>query len=85
MKTKEYDTPHKTFTQQFDTLFAEDCCDSNGHLHYICQGKLGMGLIVSYLSKIDWTSFPLDLVELKLQCLIMELDHNIQTLQSSQG
>ena len=33
-----------------------------------------MGLVVSYLLKIDWTAgFPLDLVELKLQCLISEL------------
>ncbi len=33
-----------------------------------------MGLVVSYLSKIDWTAgFPLDLVELKLQRLISEL------------
>ena len=74
MNTKEHDTPHKTFNWQFDALFAEDCCDSNGHLHFVCQGKLGMGLVVSYLLKINWTiGFPLDLVELKLQCLITEL------------
>ena len=55
-------------------MFAEDCRDSNGRLHYVRQGKLGMSLVVSYLSKINWTTgFPLDLVELKLQCLITEL------------
>ena len=55
-------------------MFAEDCHDSVGRLHYVCQGKLGMGLVVSYLSKINWmTGFPLDLVELKLQHLITEL------------
>ena len=55
-------------------MFAEDCCDSDGDLHYVRQGKLGMGLVASYLSKINWaTGFPLDLVELKLQCLVTEL------------
>jgi hypothetical protein len=53
MNTKEGDTPHKTFNHQFDTLFGEDCCDSSGCLHYICQGKLGMGLVSFYLSKIN--------------------------------
>jgi hypothetical protein len=32
-----------------------------------------MGLVVSYLSKINWNGFPLDLVELKLQRLVTEL------------
>jgi hypothetical protein len=33
-----------------------------------------MGVIVSYLLKVNWAvDFPLDLVEIKLQCLIMEL------------
>ena len=55
-------------------MFAEDCCNSVGHLHYVRQGKFGMGLVVSYLLKINWmTGFPLDLVELKLQRLITEL------------
>jgi hypothetical protein len=74
MNSEEHDTPHETFNQQFDTPFAEDCCDSNGHLHLAHQGKLGMGLVVLYLSKINWKiAFPLDLVELKLQCLVTEL------------
>ncbi|KAI0273133.1 hypothetical protein BGY98DRAFT_936385 [Russula aff. rugulosa BPL654] len=34
-----------------------------------------MGLVVSYLSKLDWTSLSLDIVELKLQHLIAELQH----------
>jgi hypothetical protein len=41
-----------------------------------------MGLVVLYLLKINWTSFPLDLVELKLQCLIKELKH-IQCISNS--
>jgi hypothetical protein len=74
MNTEEHDTPHETFNQQFDALFAADCCDSNGHLHLAHQGKLGMGLVVSYLSKINWMiGFPLDPIELKLQYLITEL------------
>jgi hypothetical protein len=36
----------------------------------------GESLVTSYLSKIDWANgFPLDIVELKLQCLLMELRH----------
>ena len=74
MNSDKLETPHETFNQQFDAMFAEDCRDSVGHLHYVRQGKLGMGLVVSYLSKINWTTgFPLDLVELKLQRLITEL------------
>ena len=76
MNTKEGDTPHETFNRWFDVLFGEDCRDSDGRLHHIHQGKLGMGLIIAYLSKIDWIQgFPLDLVELKLQCLIHDLKH----------
>jgi hypothetical protein len=73
MNNAEGDTPHETFNRRFDAIFAEDCRDSDGRLHYVRQGKLGMGL-VSYLSKINWTTgFPLDLVELKLQRLVTEL------------
>lgn len=73
MMAAECDTPHETFNRRFDALFAEDCCDSDGRLHHVRQGKCGMGLVVSYLSKINWNGFPLDLVELKLQHLITEL------------
>lgn len=76
MNAGERDTPHETFNRRFDALFGEDCRDSNGRLHHVRQGKLGMGLIVAYLSKTDWTlGFPLDLVEIKLQRLIAELKH----------
>lgn len=75
MNTKEGDTPHETFNRRFDVLFGEDCRDSHGRLHYVRQGKFGMGLVISYLSKVDWTDFPLDLVELKLRRLIAELQH----------
>jgi len=76
MNTEEHDTPHETFNRRFDALFAEDCHDSDGRLHHVRQGKLSMGLIISYLSKINWAlGFPLDLVELKLQHLVAELKH----------
>ena len=75
MNAVEGDDPHETFNRRFDALFAENCRDSNGRLHYVCQGKLGMGLIISYLSGINWTNSPLDLVELKLQHPIAELKH----------
>jgi hypothetical protein len=76
MNSEECDTLHETFNRRFDALFAEDCCDAEARLHYVRQSKLGMGLVVSYLSKINWTlGFPLDLVELKLQSLVTELKH----------
>ncbi|KAF8227745.1 hypothetical protein L208DRAFT_1078154, partial [Tricholoma matsutake] len=76
MNMKEGDTPHETFNRQFDALFGEDCRDPGSRLHHIHQGKLGMGLVISYLSKLNWTKeFPLDLMELKLQRLVNELKH----------
>ena len=73
MNTEECDSPHETFNRRFDAMFAEDCRDSNGRLHYLRQGKLGLNLVVTYLSKVNWTGLPLDLVEIKLQRLITEL------------
>ncbi len=66
-------TPHETFNKCFDAMFSEDCHNVHGHLHHICHGKLGMGLVYSYLTNLDWTDFPLDLTEIKLQCLLAEL------------
>jgi hypothetical protein len=73
LNADERDSPHETFNSRFDALFAEDCRDADGRLHHLRQGKLGMGLVVSYLSKINWADFPLDIVELKLRRLIAEL------------
>jgi hypothetical protein len=73
MHSDERDTVFETFNRRFNILFAEDCHDSDGHLQHVRQGKHGMGLIVSYLSKINWTGSPLDLVEIKLQRLLTEL------------
>jgi hypothetical protein len=73
MNTDECNTPHETFNRRFDAMFGEDCRDSNGRLHHLRQGKVGINLVVSYLSKINWTSVPLDLAEIKLQRLITEL------------
>src|SRR5437660_108874 len=76
MHFMEGDTPNETFNCCFDALFREDYCDSCGCLHYIHHEKQGMGLTITYLSKIDWAkNFPLDLVEIKLQHLIIELKH----------
>jgi hypothetical protein len=76
MKVDECDTAHKTFNMRFDTMFGENCQDSGGHLHHISRGKFGLGCVYSYLAKIDWSNdFPLDLVEIKLQCLLTELRH----------
>ena len=70
MNTKEGDIPCGTFNCQFNTLFGEDCHDSDGHLH-VCQSKLGMGLVVSYLLKINWTDFPLELKLPLFKILVM--------------
>jgi len=51
MNSEECETPHETFNRCFDALFAEDCHDADARLHHVCQGKLGMALVVSYLSK----------------------------------
>ncbi|KAG6883266.1 hypothetical protein C0992_009256, partial [Termitomyces sp. T32_za158] len=57
-------------------MFGEDCRDSCGRLEHVRRGKLGLGLICSYLSKINWADgFPLDLVEVKLERLIAELKY----------
>jgi hypothetical protein len=67
---------HKTFNRHFDAMFGEDCQDAAGHLQYIHRGKLGLGHVCSYLSKIDWADdFPLGIVAIKLQRLLMELKH----------
>ena len=76
MNTNEGNNPHEAFNRWFNALFGEDCHDSSGCLRHLRQGKLRMGLIISYLSKIDWTKdFPLDLVEIKLQPVVDELKH----------
>ena len=54
-------------------MFGEDCRDLHGCLHHVCHGKFGMGLVCSYLTNLDWTDLPLDLAEIKLQCLLVEL------------
>ncbi|KAG6901321.1 hypothetical protein C0995_013613 [Termitomyces sp. Mi166 len=86
MNAGEGETLHETFNRHFDAMFGEDCRDSNGHLGYVRKGKLGLGLVCLYLSKIDWAvNFPLDLVEIKLQRLVSELKYlqYIATLSES--
>ena len=76
MNTEEHETAHEMFNRRFDAMFGEDCRDDAGRLLYIRKGKLGLGRVCSYLSKIDWAdNFPLDIVEIKLQRLITELKH----------
>jgi hypothetical protein len=53
MNAGKCDTAHETFNCWFNALFREDCQDASGHLLHICRGKLGLGLVTSYLSKID--------------------------------
>ena len=82
MHTEEGKTAHETFNRPFDAMFGEDCQDTAGRLQHIGKGKLGMGNVCTYLSKIDWAdNFPLDIIEIKLQQLIAELQHHQYALQ----
>ncbi|KAG6892044.1 hypothetical protein C0995_005839, partial [Termitomyces sp. Mi166 len=57
-------------------MFGKDCRDCNGCLEHVRRGKLGLGLVCLYLSKVNWAvNFPLDLVEIKLQRVISKLKH----------
>ncbi|KAJ6527285.1 hypothetical protein B0H10DRAFT_1974312 [Mycena sp. CBHHK59/15] len=49
------DSPASTFTRRFDILFKEDaqCRDTNGRLHLIRRGELGMLMVVRYLREIN--------------------------------
>ena len=77
MHTEECETAHETFNRRFDAMFGEDCRDTTGRLQHIRKGKLGLGSVSAYLSKVDWAdNFPLDIVEIKLQRLIVELQHH---------
>jgi len=49
MHPPEGGTMYETFNTRFDALFAKDCHNVDSCLHYICQGKSGMGLVCSYL------------------------------------
>jgi hypothetical protein len=69
-----YSTAHETFNK-FDAMFGDDCGNSVGRLQYIRRGKHGLGLVCSYLSSVDWADdFSLDIVEIKLQRLLAELE-----------
>ena len=84
MHTAECESSFKTFNSRFDVLFGEDCHVDTGCLHYIHQGKSGLGLVCSYLKKINWTrGYALDLVEIKLNHLNNELLHIMCVFQYS--
>jgi hypothetical protein len=78
MSGPEGDNVFETFNKRFDALFAEDahCRNSDGRFHFLCKGNYGMDAVTSYLSQVDWSSgVPLDLVEIKLNRLVLELRH----------
>jgi hypothetical protein len=78
---EEGETAFETFNKRFDALFAEDCRDVGGRLPHIRQGKSGMGLVCTYLKKIDWSEgFPLEIVAIKLRRLVAELMHLMYVL-----
>ena len=82
MHSEEGETAQETFNRCFDAMFGEDCRDTAGHLQHVHRGKLGLVNVCAYLSKIDWAdNFPLDIVEIKLQRLVAELQHHQYVLQ----
>jgi hypothetical protein len=82
MHSEEGEKAHETFNRRFDAMFGEDCRDTAGRLQHVRRGKLGLGNVCAYLSKIDWAdNFPLDIVEIKLQRLVAELQHHQYVLQ----
>ena len=75
-QTQEGNMPFEIFNKRFDALFSEDCRDAEGCLPHIRQEKSGMGLVSTYLKKVDWSQdFLLDLVAVKLRQLVAELTH----------
>jgi hypothetical protein len=66
MNLDNSETPHETFNKCFDAMFGEDCHDLHGRLHYVHRGKLRIGLVCLYLTKLDWTDFPLKIIKIKL-------------------
>ena len=76
MNTEEWEMAHETFNRCFDAMFGEDCWGASGCLQYVHKGRLGLGCVCSYLSKIDWAdNVLLDIIEIKLQRLIRRLKH----------
>lgn len=61
-----------TFNWHFDILFAEDCCDDDGHLKYVMRGKYGMDAVCAYLKSIEWPAEP---VQIKLNRLLNEITY----------
>jgi hypothetical protein len=74
MSGNEGEDTWQTFNKRFDALFAEDCRDGQGRLHHIRRGEFGMDMVVQYLSTLDITLLPLDLVAKKLDRLEAELE-----------
>ncbi|KAJ6564754.1 hypothetical protein B0H19DRAFT_1068271 [Mycena capillaripes] len=70
------DSPWGTLNRQLDKLFGADTRE-NGHLRYIRRGEHGMSFVAEHLAGLNWKSgdYPLELVELKLQRIVDELEY----------
>ncbi|KAF8180072.1 hypothetical protein K438DRAFT_1208275 [Mycena galopus ATCC 62051] len=67
------DTP-TTFNRRMDLLFGEDLRNANGWLPNILCGTCGLPLVVKYLRGIEWGEVKAEIVRLKLNRLIRELE-----------
>jgi hypothetical protein len=72
------DAPAPTFTRRMDVLFGRDCRDTNGRLHHIRRGPLGMALFVNYLRGIDWSTAAIPFVTASLK--LLEIMKEMETL-----
>jgi hypothetical protein len=73
--------PDETFWRNvnhaFDSLYRDDCRDSNGNLLNISSGPHGLGLVcgtLSILSVYPSTALPWELLNLKISCIIKAIN-----------
>ncbi|KAF8217568.1 hypothetical protein K438DRAFT_2037066 [Mycena galopus ATCC 62051] len=69
-------SPWGTLNRQLDKLFGVDTLEDGG-LKHIRRGEHGMYFVATHLAGLDWKSgkYPLDLVELKLQRIVEEMEY----------
>lgn len=73
---KSGDTDWETFDRRVNAIFGEDCRDENGRLQNLRRGRLGLNNFCAYLKRIpDLKGMSLDLVDVKLERLVRELEY----------
>ncbi|KAJ7755768.1 hypothetical protein B0H14DRAFT_2635245 [Mycena olivaceomarginata] len=77
------DSPWGTLNCQLDKLFGVDTRE-DGRLKHIRRGEHGMSFVASHLAGLDWKSgkYPLDLVGIKLQRVVDDMEYLCPTTPS---